>query len=138
MCGIVEMKDYINKARFLYGESMGGAVVLHIHRKEPQEWNGAILQAPMCKVQFHLISSSILLSELRYADPRLFNNTTPASWCVSLDIQAHDIYDVSNSLPTIFDLAGTTSLRPKTAKNVDRNICFIHAQKPNARGCGRM
>jgi hypothetical protein len=55
-----------------------------------------------------------------------------------LDIQAHDIYDVSNSLPTIFDLAGTTSLRPKTAKNVDRNICFIHAQKPNARGCGRM
>jgi hypothetical protein len=29
---------------------MGGAVVLHIHRKEPQEWNGAILQAPMCKI----------------------------------------------------------------------------------------
>ncbi|CAM6033145.1 unnamed protein product [Sphagnum compactum] len=45
-----ETKDYINKARFLYGESMGGAVVLHIHRKEPQEWNGAILQAPMCKI----------------------------------------------------------------------------------------
>jgi hypothetical protein len=55
-----------------------------------------------------------------------------------LDIQAHDIYDVSNSLPAIFDLDGTTSLRPKTAKNVDRNICFIHAQKPNACGCGRI
>jgi alpha-beta hydrolase superfamily lysophospholipase len=88
MCGIVETKDYINKARFLYGESMGGAVVLHIHRKEPQEWNGAILQAPMCKVQFHLISRLLLLSELCYADPRLFSNTTPAS----LYNQAHDIY----------------------------------------------
>jgi alpha-beta hydrolase superfamily lysophospholipase len=92
MCGIVEMKDYINKARFLYGESMGGAVVLHIHRKEPQEWNGATLQAPMCKVQFHLISRLLWFKELRYADPRLFNNTTPALWGVSLDIQAHMTY----------------------------------------------
>ncbi|CAK9201129.1 unnamed protein product [Sphagnum troendelagicum] len=47
---IREQEEYKNKARFLYGESMGGAVVLHIHRKEPQEWNGAILQAPMCKI----------------------------------------------------------------------------------------
>jgi acylglycerol lipase len=35
---------------FLFGESMGGAVALKIHLKEPQEWNGAILCAPMCKV----------------------------------------------------------------------------------------
>lgn len=51
-----EKEEYKNKARFLYGESMGGAVALHIHRKEPHEWNGAILQAPMCKV---LVSSSL-------------------------------------------------------------------------------
>jgi len=50
--GIAEQEEYKNKARFLYGESMGGAVVSHIHRKEPEEWNGAILQAPMCKVGF--------------------------------------------------------------------------------------
>jgi acylglycerol lipase len=48
--GIVEREEYKNKARFLYGESMGGAVVLYIHWKEPHEWNGAILIAPMCKV----------------------------------------------------------------------------------------
>ena len=29
---------------------MGGAMVLHIHRKEPEEWSGAVLQAPMCKI----------------------------------------------------------------------------------------
>jgi acylglycerol lipase len=45
-----EREEYKNKARFLYGESMGGAVVLYIHWKEPQEWNGAILIAPMCKI----------------------------------------------------------------------------------------
>lgn len=45
-----ELEEYRNKARFLYGESMGGAMVLHIHRKEPEEWSGAVLQAPMCKI----------------------------------------------------------------------------------------
>jgi caffeoylshikimate esterase len=36
----------------LLGESMGGAVVLMLHRKEPTYWDGAILVAPMCKVTF--------------------------------------------------------------------------------------
>jgi len=47
---IRELEENRNKARFLYGESMGGALVLHMHRKEPDEWSGAILQAPMCKI----------------------------------------------------------------------------------------
>ncbi|CAM6027756.1 unnamed protein product [Sphagnum balticum] len=45
-----EREEYMNKARFLYGDSMGGAVALDIHRKEPQDWDGAILVAPMCKM----------------------------------------------------------------------------------------
>jgi len=51
-CWIADREEYMNKARFLYGDSMGGAVALDIHRKEPQDWNGAILVAPMCKVHF--------------------------------------------------------------------------------------
>ncbi|GJN29365.1 hypothetical protein PR202_gb17588 [Eleusine coracana subsp. coracana] len=35
---------------FLFGQSMGGAVALKVHFKQPNEWNGAILVAPMCKV----------------------------------------------------------------------------------------
>lgn len=35
---------------FLYGESMGGAVALRAHLKEPSLWNGAVLVAPMCKI----------------------------------------------------------------------------------------
>lgn len=49
---MAELEEYRNMARFLYGESMGGALALHIHRKEPEEWSGAVLQAPMCKVMF--------------------------------------------------------------------------------------
>lgn len=35
---------------FIMGESMGGAVTLKIHLKEPSKWDGVILVAPMCKV----------------------------------------------------------------------------------------
>lgn len=45
-----EKEEYRVKGRFLYGESMGGAVALLIHRKDPTFWTGAVLVAPMCKV----------------------------------------------------------------------------------------
>ncbi|XP_062205617.1 caffeoylshikimate esterase isoform X2 [Phragmites australis] len=35
---------------FLFGQSMGGAVALKVHFKQPNEWNSAILVAPMCKI----------------------------------------------------------------------------------------
>lgn len=40
----------MKKKKFLMGESMGGAVVLLLHRKKPEFWDGGILIAPMCKV----------------------------------------------------------------------------------------
>jgi acylglycerol lipase len=42
--------DYRGLPSFLFGQSMGGAVALKIHFKQPNEWSGAILVAPMCKV----------------------------------------------------------------------------------------
>ena len=50
---ITERVEYREKARFLYGESMGGAVTLLIHRRQPNYWSGAVLVEPMtCKVSF--------------------------------------------------------------------------------------
>lgn len=43
-------EEYRDKKRFMYGESMGGAVALLIHKKDPAFWHGAVLVAPMCKV----------------------------------------------------------------------------------------
>ncbi|KAM7255107.1 hypothetical protein ACFE04_020348 [Oxalis oulophora] len=47
---ICVQEEYIDKARFLYGESMGGAVALLLHKKDPTFYNGAVLVAPMCKI----------------------------------------------------------------------------------------
>lgn len=35
---------------FILGQSMGGAVTLKVHFKDPHGWDGIILVAPMCKV----------------------------------------------------------------------------------------
>ncbi|KAG8385578.1 hypothetical protein BUALT_Bualt03G0059800 [Buddleja alternifolia] len=42
--------NFQNLPKFLFGESMGGAICLLIHFKEPQFFRGAILIAPMCKI----------------------------------------------------------------------------------------
>ncbi|RZC21800.1 Caffeoylshikimate esterase isoform A, partial [Glycine soja] len=47
---VSELQEYKAKARFLYGESMGGAVSLLLHKKDPSFWDGAVLVAPMCKI----------------------------------------------------------------------------------------
>jgi acylglycerol lipase len=36
--------------QFIFGQSMGGAIALKAHLKQPNDWDGVILVAPMCKV----------------------------------------------------------------------------------------
>ncbi|KAD3068670.1 hypothetical protein E3N88_36550 [Mikania micrantha] len=57
-------EDYKNKRRFLYGESMGGAVALLIHRKDPTFWHGALLVAPMCKISEKVKPHPLVISML--------------------------------------------------------------------------
>ncbi|KAG6578497.1 Caffeoylshikimate esterase, partial [Cucurbita argyrosperma subsp. sororia] len=40
---------------FLFGQSLGGAVALKIHLKQPRSWGGAVLVAPMCKISDDMI-----------------------------------------------------------------------------------
>uniref|UniRef100_A0A0C9RI82 TSA: Wollemia nobilis Ref_Wollemi_Transcript_18737_1355 transcribed RNA sequence n=1 Tax=Wollemia nobilis TaxID=56998 RepID=A0A0C9RI82_9CONI len=42
--------EYKDLPCFLFGQSLGGAVALKIHLKQPHEWDGAVLVAPMCKI----------------------------------------------------------------------------------------
>ncbi|XP_050374430.1 caffeoylshikimate esterase-like [Argentina anserina] len=51
---------------FVMGESMGGAVALKIHLKEPQKWDGVILVAPMCKIADDVMPPAIVLKLLAF------------------------------------------------------------------------
>uniref|UniRef100_A0A5K0XND0 Serine aminopeptidase S33 domain-containing protein n=2 Tax=Nymphaea colorata TaxID=210225 RepID=A0A5K0XND0_9MAGN len=47
---IREREEFRGLPSFLYGESMGGAICLLIHFRDPQSWKGAVLVAPMCRI----------------------------------------------------------------------------------------
>jgi len=61
---ICEKEENKGKMRFLLGESMGGAVLLLLHRKKPQFWDGAVLVAPMCKIAEEMKPSPLVISIL--------------------------------------------------------------------------
>nr|CAD1842332.1 unnamed protein product [Ananas comosus var. bracteatus] len=49
--------EYKGIPSVLFGQSMGGAVALKIHFKQPDAWDGAILVAPMCKIAEDVVPS---------------------------------------------------------------------------------
>ncbi|KAJ0989158.1 hypothetical protein J5N97_007514 [Dioscorea zingiberensis] len=54
---IKENPEYQGLPSFLFGQSMGGAVALKVHFKQPNAWNGAVLVAPMCKMAEDVVPS---------------------------------------------------------------------------------
>lgn len=50
---------------FIFGQSMGGAVALKVHLKQPLAWDGTILVAPMCKIAEDVTPPQQVLQALR-------------------------------------------------------------------------
>ncbi|XP_074589271.1 caffeoylshikimate esterase-like [Curcuma longa] len=61
---ICERKENKTKMKYLFGESMGGAVALKLHRKTPNFWDGAVLVAPMCKIAEEMKPSPMVIKIL--------------------------------------------------------------------------
>ncbi|KAI3809019.1 hypothetical protein L1987_24985 [Smallanthus sonchifolius] len=61
---ICERQENKNKLRILLGESMGGAMVLRLHMKKPDFWDGGVLVAPMCKIADNMRPSPIVVNVL--------------------------------------------------------------------------
>ncbi|KAK6139952.1 hypothetical protein DH2020_026328 [Rehmannia glutinosa] len=61
---ISERKENRKRMRILMGESMGGAMVLRLHRKKPEFWDGAVLIAPMCKIADETRPSPLVITIL--------------------------------------------------------------------------
>ncbi|KAH9739359.1 Hydrolase 4 domain-containing protein [Citrus sinensis] len=52
---VKEYPEFRTLPSFLFGQSLGGAVALKVHLKQPNAWSGAILVAPMCKAKYNVI-----------------------------------------------------------------------------------
>ncbi|CAA3029477.1 caffeoylshikimate esterase-like [Olea europaea subsp. europaea] len=61
---ICEKEENVKRMRIIMGESMGGAVVLRLHRKKPNYWDGGVLVAPMCKIAEDMRPSPLAIKVL--------------------------------------------------------------------------
>ncbi|KAK7272915.1 hypothetical protein RIF29_13957 [Crotalaria pallida] len=57
---IKENPEFHSLPSFLFGQSMGGAIALKMHLKQPKVWDGAILVAPMCKFADDMVPPKFL------------------------------------------------------------------------------
>ncbi|XP_077243923.1 alpha/beta-Hydrolases superfamily protein isoform X2 [Tasmannia lanceolata] len=62
---VKENPEYKSLPSFLLGQSMGGAVALRVHLKQPREWSGAVLVAPMCKIADDMVPSWLVTQFLK-------------------------------------------------------------------------
>ncbi|XP_022993725.1 caffeoylshikimate esterase-like [Cucurbita maxima] len=89
---IAEKKENEKKKRYLMGESMGGAVALLVHRKQPDYWDGAILVAPMCKIAEDMRPNPLTISFLSKLCKLI------PTWKI---IPTQDIIDIAFKVPEI-------------------------------------
>ncbi|KAK7280471.1 hypothetical protein RJT34_25535 [Clitoria ternatea] len=61
---INERPEVRDLPRFILGQSMGGAIALKAQLKEPNNWDGVILVAPMCKISDEMLPTAAVLKVL--------------------------------------------------------------------------
>ncbi|KAM7520249.1 hypothetical protein LguiB_019211 [Lonicera macranthoides] len=61
---VKENPEFHSLPSFLFGESMGGAIALKVHLKQPNAWSGAILVAPMCKIADDMVPAWVVTQVL--------------------------------------------------------------------------
>ncbi|KAL4279712.1 hypothetical protein GQ457_03G007260 [Hibiscus cannabinus] len=122
---------------FILGQSMGGAVTLKVHFKDPYGWDGMILVAPMCKIADEVKPPEPIakvltflakvmptaklvpqkdLSELMFRDPRKKKMAVYNVIC----------YDDRTRLRTAVELLNATEEIEKQVEKVSSPLLILH------------
>ncbi|KAK3012526.1 hypothetical protein RJ639_009099, partial [Escallonia herrerae] len=136
---VKESAEFCTLPSFLFGQSMGGAVALKMHLKQPNTWNGAILVAPMCKIADDMVPpwlmTQILIgvakflpkqklvpqkdfAELAFSDPK------------KLDLAAYNViaYKDKPRLRTAVELLRTTQAIENQLEKVSLPLLILHGK----------
>lgn len=122
---------------FLLGQSMGGAVALKAHLKEPHGWDGVILVAPMCKIAEEVKPPAPVLKALTFMakvlpKAKLFPQKDLAALAFrDLRKRKLSVYNVicyrgQTRLKTAVELLKVTSEIEKQVEKVSSPLLILH------------
>lgn len=137
---VVETDEFRYIPKFLYGESLGGAICLLIHFREPDEWNGAILAAAMCKISDGMrppwpVPEILIL--LAYVFPTwaivpsndLVDKSVTDPWKRELARHNPGRYSGKPRLGTVVELLRVTTLLESRLQDVNLPVLIIHGDQ---------
>ncbi|KAK9683201.1 hypothetical protein RND81_10G123000 [Saponaria officinalis] len=122
---------------FLFGQSMGGAVALKVHLKQPNAWNGAVLLAPMCKIAHDMYPPVIvtkLLITLAKALPKSKLvpeiNLADKAFREKKELAAYNVIAYSDKprLRTAVELLHTTEEIERRLQEVSFPLLILHGE----------
>ncbi|TKY69349.1 Caffeoylshikimate esterase [Spatholobus suberectus] len=129
--------DLRDLPRFILGQSMGGAVSLKVHLKEPNNWDGMILVAPMCKIADDVLPSDAVMKVLTVVSKvmpkaKLFPNQDLAELAFrepskrKLAVYNVICYDDNPRLKTGMELLRTTKEIESQVHKVSAPLLILH------------
>ncbi|XP_027077544.1 caffeoylshikimate esterase [Coffea arabica] len=136
---VKENPDFCGLPSFLFGQSMGGAVALKTHLKQPNSWNGAVLLAPMCKIADEMLPPWVLTQVLIGAAKLLpTRQLVPHKDLVHLairDVKKRNLlacnmiaYKHKPRLRTAVELLNTTQEIGQQLENVSLPLLVLHGK----------
>lgn len=134
---IKRSSHFENLPSFLFGESMGGAICLLIHLRNPNSFNGAVLIAPMCKISDKVkpkFPIPQILTALAKLLPTLPIVPTADLLNKSIKVEAKKIIGAQNPnrytgkprLGTVLELLRVTDLLSKKLSEVNLPFLVAH------------
>ncbi|XP_057758789.1 caffeoylshikimate esterase-like [Arachis stenosperma] len=134
---IKERPELRELPRFILGQSMGGAVSIKVHLKEPNNWDGMILVAPMCKIADDVMPSDAVMKVLTLLSKvmpkaKLFPNQDLAELAFrepskrKLAVYNVICYDDNPRLKTGMELLRTTKEIESQVQKVSAPLLVIH------------
>ncbi|KAJ7563061.1 hypothetical protein O6H91_03G095100 [Diphasiastrum complanatum] len=99
---VTEQPELMGLPRFLFGQSMGGAVALKVLLKQQNAWNGAILVAPMCKIADDMYPPWLLVQILKVLVPMF------PTWKLvpNRDVAGYGFRDIKKRKQTAYNVIG--------------------------------
>ncbi|GMH04310.1 hypothetical protein Nepgr_006149 [Nepenthes gracilis] len=122
---------------FLFGQSMGGAVALKVHLKQPNAWNGAILVAPMCKIADDMyppwILTQILIGVAKFLPQSKLvpeRDVAEKAFRENKELTAYNViaYKDKPRLRTALELLNTTQEIERRLEEVSLPLLILHGE----------